>query len=121
MIAASRVKIGSSGGEGEPTLTEKIIALNGDRYNGGAHESFILRVDLKKNGGCCKTAYKDYDVVVTAILIRAAQLLGPEYMEGGGRGEISSDGNWAEWSAGRSLVKRVFPGEQVVCPWTPRN
>ena len=66
---------------------------------------------------CCKTAYKPYDMVVTAILIRATQLLGREYMEGNGCKEISSDGDWDEWVSGRRLVKRVFPEDEVLCPW----
>lgn len=109
LIAASGVKITGPTGEGEPILTENIISLNGEEMC----EDFFLCDDAGAWKGFCKTARKDYDDVVTAILIRATQLLGPEYMNG----EISSDGNWAEWSEGRRLVKLVFPGEQFVCPW----
>lgn len=120
LIDASGISIKGPDGEGEPILTENTIALNGDEDEEDAHETFDLCRNAKKNGGCCKTGYKTYDIVVTAILIRAAQLLGPEYMDGGGRGEISSDTEWdeEEWLDGRSLVERVFPGEQIVCPWT---
>ena len=110
------MSIKASGGFGEPILTDSIIAINGDAHNGDEHESFVLHND-KRNGSCCKTAYKLYDMVVTAILIRATQLLGREYMEGSGWKEISSDGDWDEWVSGRRLVKRVFPEDEVPCPW----
>jgi hypothetical protein len=38
-----------------------------------------------KYGDSTKTAYKPYDDVVTAILIRATQLLGSDFMDQGGR------------------------------------
>ena len=111
------MSIKDSGGEGEPELSDEFIALNGDSRDGDEHESFILSRDANSNGSCCKTAYKPYDDVVTAVLIRAGQLLGSEYMEGCNRGEISSDGNWDEWENGRELVKKVFPSDEVVCPF----
>jgi len=55
--------------------------------------------------------------VVQAILIRASQLLGSEYMEGSGRQEIRSDGRWAEWVDRVKLVEPVFPDDETVCPW----
>ncbi|KAF7971597.1 hypothetical protein HWV62_15519 [Athelia sp. TMB] len=118
LIAASGVAIAGSAGEGEPYLNEDTIALNGSENHGGSHESFILRRGgVGSRGGFCKTAEKPYDVVVTAILIRAAQLLGEQYMAEGGKGEISSDGNWGQWNSGRQLVDKVFPGEEIFCPW----
>lgn len=110
------MSIKSSGGEGEPILADNVIAINGDEADGEAHESFILRRNTGHNG-CCKTARKPYDDIVTAILIRATQLLGNEYMEGSGRTEIGSDGSWDEWDDGRDLVKQVFPDDEMVCPW----
>jgi len=111
------VSIKDSGGEGEPTLTEDIIELNGDAREGDGHDSFIMRRNAQRNGSFRKTFHKPYDEVVTAILIRATQLLGKEYMEGCGRKEISSEVDWDEWDDGRDLVKRVFPDDEVVCPW----
>jgi len=116
LIAASRVSIKGPSGEGEPILTNDVIAINGDEDSGDGHESFVLR-QTAKSSRFCKTARKPYDAVVTAILIRATQLLGREYMEGSGRKEIGSDGDWAEWDVGRDLVKQVFPDDEVVCPW----
>jgi len=119
LIAASGVSIKGSGGDGEPVLTEDIIAINGDARGGDEHESFVLCRNAQRNGSCCKTARKPYDDVITAILIRASQLLGREYMVESGRDrkEISSDGDWDEWYGGRNLVKQVFPDDEVVCPW----
>ncbi|KAF7971596.1 hypothetical protein HWV62_20772 [Athelia sp. TMB] len=117
LIAASGVIIAGGGGEGEPYLTEDTIALNGSEDDGDAHESFNLDKNVEENGNFCKTQEKPYDVVVTAILIRAVQLLGNEYMAGGGKGEITSDGTWEEWGSGRELVGKVFPGEEIFCPW----
>jgi hypothetical protein len=57
----------------------------------------------------CKTAYKPYDAVVTAVLIRAKEIYGTVV-------EIYSDGNWDEWRAGRDLYERVF-GEVAKCPF----
>ena len=48
--------------------------------------------------------------VVTAILIRATQLLG-----GGQR--ICSDGSWEEWHNARKSVKQLFQYDEIVCPW----
>ncbi|KIM78034.1 hypothetical protein PILCRDRAFT_90803 [Piloderma croceum F 1598] len=112
-ITASDVSIKHSSGEGQAVLTDSIIAISGD---GNAHESFILRRNVRKNGNCCKTC-KPYDRVVTAISIRATQLLGSNYMEGSGEDEIGSDGDWDEWICGRDLVKKVFPNDEVTCPW----
>jgi hypothetical protein len=109
------VPIKHSIGEGQAVLTDSIIAINGDERN--AHESFILRCNVWENGNCCKTARKPYDEVVTAILIRATQLLGTDYMEGSGKDEIGSDGDWDEWIRGRDLVKKMFPNDEVTCPW----
>jgi hypothetical protein len=82
-------------------------------------ETFILLRDVndeKRARGFVKTDQKPYDDVVTAILIRATQLLGSDYMEGCGK-EISSDGDWSEWIDGRRLVEQVFPGIPIACPW----
>ena len=104
-------------GKGEPVLTDSTIAINGDENGEDAHESFILDRNTKKNGNCCETARKPYDEVVTAVLIRATQLLGSNYMEGSDKDEINTDGDWDEWIGGRELVKQVFPNDEVTCPW----
>ena len=52
---------------------------------------------------------KPYDAVVTAILIRAKSIYGSCV-------EISSDGDWSEWQAGREMYETVF-GEVAECPF----
>ena len=57
----------------------------------------------------CKTAYKPYDAVVTAILIRAKVIYGDSV-------QIRSDGDWSEWQSGRDLHEKAF-GEVADCPF----
>jgi hypothetical protein len=56
----------------------------------------------------CKTRGRPYDAVVTAILLRAMDIL-PDM-------SVASDGDWADWAAGRALYFTVFGGE-ATCPW----
>ena len=57
----------------------------------------------------CKTRQRPYDDVVTAILLRACDLI-PGF-------DVSSDGSWTgDWLAGRTLYSNVF-GIESVCPW----
>lgn len=55
-----------------PPLNDKSITLNGAELS---HEPFILKPEVTKFD-FCKTARKEYDVVATAILLRAYQLIG---------------------------------------------
>ncbi len=103
------VEISGRNGYGPPILEEDRIHLNG---LDDPHESF----DLYKwdTHGCCKTARKPYDVVVTAVLLRAHMLYG-------GGTEIRSDGTWEEWGEGRYLVEQLFPSEEITPPWAHRD
>jgi len=56
-----------------PQIDDRAIHLNGP--GGESHESFILEPHME-GFDCCKTLRKEYDVVVTAILLRASQLAG---------------------------------------------
>lgn len=56
-----------------PEITEKRIELNGDVNN--SHEPFVLK-PYATEFEFCKTAGKEYDIVVTAILLRAKMLAG---------------------------------------------
>ncbi|KAI9707578.1 MAG: hypothetical protein M1836_000539 [Candelina mexicana] len=105
------VEICGPRGQGPPIVNEETIQINGPEGR-GSHETFTL-YDW---GGdkFCKTARKPYDVVVTAVLLRAHMLFG----EGT---DIRSDGNWDEWIEGRQLVERLFPGEEVTCPWAGKG
>jgi hypothetical protein len=90
----------------ETTITNSRIALNG--IGKDSHETFyIQRGDITWN--FCKTARKDYDEVVTAILILARYLF-PDF-------SLSSDGEWNEWRIGRELFARAMylePSEGTV-------
>ena len=106
-------------GKSEPILTNCAIEINGDDDKDEALEEFVLRNHA--DGSWCKTKQRPYDVVVTAILIRAIQLLGRNYMDNCGE-EIGSDGSWEDWHDGRELVKKVFPNDEVpVCPWNDED
>jgi hypothetical protein len=87
-------------------MTSEYISING--VGEQAHEDFsIYRNDTRWE--CCKTARKDYDKVVTAVLI----LLRYTYLSF----SLSSDGNWKDWIEGRELFKSVFylePSEESV-------
>jgi len=121
-------RIRNGHGEGEPEFHEAYFSINGDAsvVSGDgrdlAHETFYWegiptidewRKDEPETFDFCKTAYKPYDVVVTAILIRAKQIYGSCV-------KISSDGDWQDWQAGRELYERVF-GEVAECPFETAN
>jgi len=89
-------------GEGEPEFTEGYFALNGTILNDEWHESMVWEA-IPSEGvfTFCKTAYKPYDAVVTAILLRAKYHYGELV-------SVRSDGTWDEWLAGRELYRQVF-------------
>jgi hypothetical protein len=105
-------------GHGTPEFTESHFSLNGLEMLGQDHETFYWsgipeiqewRKDEPDHFSFCKTAYKPYDAVVTAILIRAKVIYGSCV-------SISSDGDWHEWQAGRDMYETVF-GENAPCPF----
>jgi hypothetical protein len=121
---ANGIRIRNGNGEGEPEFTEFYFSINGDAEaftSDGrdlAHESFYWagiptqsewRKDDPDFFEFCKTAYKPYDAVVTAILIRAKSIYGSCV-------RISSDGEWSEWQAGRDMYEAIF-GEVAECPF----
>jgi hypothetical protein len=121
---ANGIRIRNGNGEGEPEFTEFYFSINGDAEaftSDGrdlAHESFYWagiptqsewRKDDPDFFEFCKTAYKPYDAVVTAILIRAKTIYGSCV-------RISSDGDWHEWQAGRDMYEAIF-GEVAECPF----
>lgn len=118
------IRIRNGYGEGEPEFNEAFFSINGDASafsDDGrdlAHETFYWegiptisehRKDEPETFNFCKTAYKPYDAVITAILIRAKHIYG-SYVS------ISSDGDWHEWQTGRELYERVF-SEVAECPF----
>jgi hypothetical protein len=121
---ANGIRIRNGNGEGEPEFTEFYFSINGDASAFSsegrdlAHETFYWagiptqsewRKDEPDFFEFCKTAYKPYDAVVTAILIRAKSIYGSCV-------RISSDGEWSEWQAGRDMYEAIF-GEVAECPF----
>ena len=117
------IRIRNGQGEGEPEFNEAYFSINGhaSHYVEGrdlAHETFCWegipsisehRKDEPETFDFCKTNYKPYDVVVTAILIRAKHIYGSCV-------SISSDGDWQDWQAGRKMYQAAF-GEDARCPF----
>jgi hypothetical protein len=121
---ANGIRIRNGNGEGEPEFTEFYFSINGDASaftsegRDLAHETFYWagiptqsewRKDEPDFFEFCKTAYKPYDAVVTAILIRAKSIYGSCV-------RVSSDGEWSEWQAGRDMYETIF-GEVAECPF----
>jgi hypothetical protein len=66
-------------------------------------EGGYLQVRDGKRFACCKTAYRPYDVVVTAILIAAKRHFGAAIT-------VASDGEDKDWEDGRMLVEVACGG-----------
>lgn len=66
------------GGSGEDTDPAIIDIADGIHLNGSekSHETFMLGPESRREPTFCKTARKPYDLVATAILLRAWQLAG---------------------------------------------
>ena len=80
--------------------TEKDDAIYFNGIGPESHETFVWEnkvIDFN----FCKTARKNYDPAVCAVLI----LVKKHYGEGV---EISSDGNWSEWKLGRNIIDDIF-------------
>ena len=101
--------MGDAGSEAE--ITDSFISLNGNPD----HETLYLErtpeVRDRKDPeyarfAFCKTAYKPYDVVVTAILC-----LAEHFSDGFFR--VSSDGGPGDWQAGLALANKVVSGVQL--------
>ncbi|PYI31846.1 hypothetical protein BP00DRAFT_456670 [Aspergillus indologenus CBS 114.80] len=87
------------------------IDLNGVGKNG--HEPLVIGVKEDGSFNFVKTARKPYDKVVACVLLRAA-MLAPQAVE------LRSDGYWDhdwEWRAARVLYQRLWPQDELHCPW----
>lgn len=90
-------------------ITSERVAFNG--YGDNSHETFSWYADCppqhtySKNDPLyfdfCKTQYKPYDALVTATLIHLKRVYGDQV-------QISSDGNWEDWEAGRELYRQTL-------------
>lgn len=90
------------------------IDLNGIEKKG--HEPLIIN-PRKQEWSFVKTARKPYDIVVACVLLRA-------FMLAPGQFKLSSDGFWHyedEWGVVRELYRKIWPGEEISCPWGDNN
>lgn len=118
IIATSGVPIRGGRGTGEPEFTDDHISFNGQGPDND-HETFYIQAvrELPYEGAdpsrlgwaFCKTAYKPYDIVVTACLT---------YLQSDWEFEVSSDGDIPDWTAGVELAQtalnRLFANPLVV-------
>jgi len=82
------------------------IALNGCADKNQDHESFVIPRPPAEGWDFCKTAYKPYDVVVTAILALGEHL---KLLT------ATSDGGADDWQDGIKLASEAL-GETVSLP-----
>lgn len=91
----------------EVERTDDYIRVNG--VGAESHEDFLIsRTGLEWD--FCKTNGKEYDEVVTAIIILARYLFPQDFT-------VDSDGDWSDWSRGRELFKDTIhlePAEESV-------
>ena len=90
--------------------TAPMISYETIRFNGrddAGYETFMLHREA--NDEFCKTAQKDYDPVVCAVLI-AAHKHGPDVLR------VTSDGWIDEWQSGLALATRALGGGYAVPP-----
>lgn len=113
--AIKTIPLGNWNGEVKFTQPKDIFQYNGKELvsidiNGFGDDSFeTFSLDLKPNGfQCCKTNRRNYDVVVTAVLI-AANTLAP------GCWDISSDGGTGDWMPGSDLIDKMLD-VRLSCP-----
>jgi len=104
---ASGVKILGWDGSGKPEVNARTIGFNGAGDDG--HETFRIHAkrELPFEGATrerlgwafCKTAYKPYDIVVTALLTVLAAKYGFD---------VSSDGGPDDWDKGVKLASKAL-------------
>lgn len=84
-------------------------------FNGIAPDDYeTFCINQEQSFEFCKTVYKPYDEVVTAVLICAKHHFGDTI-------EINSDGNWGQWIDGRILYQRTFPDQSFSSPLEKRG
>ena len=89
-------------GKGDPVVDSKMISFNGSEVDDRCHETFQITHSHDPNFNFCKTAEKEYDPVVVAVLC-AIDHIAP------GALTISSDGRVNEWAAGLEIARQVIP------------
>ena len=101
VVSALRGTVKLVGGHGvedtKPEFTKDLVCFNG--VGDDAHETFYFNRS-QEHFSFTKTAYKPYDVAVTACLIIAKYYF-PKI-------EVSSDGEIDDWKEGFAVVKSLF-------------
>ena len=92
----------------EPEVTSDHISLNG--IEDASHETFEITRKHNIGFNFTKTARKEYDDVVVAILVYVHRIAP-------GALEISSDGDVEDWAAGVQAAQNVSPLTAILsCP-----
>ena len=79
------------------TITPEYIDING--IGEESHENLVIQ-RTKPRWSFCKTNHKEYDKLVTAVLILAHYTFT--------NFALNSDGSWEDWQEGRELFERTF-------------
>lgn len=95
-VESDGISIAGPHGEGQPEITDEMIALNGDKSEGEWHETFLLERD--PHSAFCKTARKPYDRAVKSILHLADKV-------GGFKIQVNADGE-TDWDRVRVSSRR---------------
>lgn len=107
----SPVPLGGAAGLNKPAISSTEILFNGDAKTGHDFETFYFPGEIGFN--FTKTNQKPYDVVVTACLAVAKDVLGDAI-------DVSSDGDASDWDAGVELAKQVL-GREIQNPIPERK
>ena len=89
----------------KPLVNEETIFFNGAGDDG--HETFFIK-PTGTDFEFCKTAYKPYDKIVTAVLAVIKEHAGDAI-------RVSSDGDEKDWQEGLAYAKKVL-GRDVAYP-----
>jgi len=88
----------------KPVITNDLIHFNGVGDEG--HETFVIYRANEENYGFCKTARKDYDVIVCACLILYEFHFPSVHVKSDG--DLSDNG----WTRAFNLIEKLFDGER---------
>lgn len=94
-------------------ISRRVAPIRKDGFGDGEYETFHIDQHYKPygewdvpdaegwQGGFCKTAYRPYDLPVTAVLIAFKKHFGPHV-------RVSSDGELKDWAEGARLCHEVL-------------
>eukprot|EP01036_Dinobryon_divergens_P028790 gene28790-37793_t len=91
-----------------PVVDDEMIRFN-QAHDG--HETFLLTKEHIIGFSFCKTARKEYDIVVALVLL-SCHMHAPNVLD------IGSDGHWDSdtWPDARRAYRKLF-NEESTCPW----